>query len=684
MKAMFGDDGDEEHGGITHVDREYYVPIKGSDSQQQSTRSHCQTSSSCQRNNQISPTRQKNYNGGGDEDDNMTIVTKNTNASSSSTTTSTVFSMTSEYSPLIPPRGTADENSSDSDGSDRCSVSHRRSSISNWFFVFVLGFSHHPLKQRSSDEKEEGTIKSRNTKASDMRLAMLSNFSTAYNVVSISLALSIMENVYDSIGQSKSENKSLCSSALIAGMIIGQLIGGVIGDILGRHVAMAVVMTLQVVGAIMSAFSFEMRLVTDNDGDTDDRYGTTIPIYVVLALWRFILGVGCGGVYPLAATITAESVPSPSSDNIRYDNDCDGDAKASSSKTDASKSVALSFSMQGIGYLVGPLVGWGLVSLLDEQSDLSWRLLLGFGAVPGLFLMTLRLQRQMSIHSSLEDVITSKKVVSTSTAVSKHANEQEAADLVLANTRQVPVSVFDAIMLEEDLVRKLLGTAGCWFAFDVLFYGNVLFQPVVLSAAFGPTETLAMTAMHTVLVSSLALPGYFVSVIMIGHQSPRVIQAQGFLVMGILYAFIGIIFHDLEHQKALMIVLYGSTFFFSNYGPNATTYLLPSMTFSKSCRATLNGVSAASGKVGALLGTMVFVAAADRFGEQVVMWACAVISFAGVVLTVTCVSEKVLHTPTKEEQHRQNEAEKRLPMKVIFSEPSLIDYYNSANNRSNK
>jgi PHS family inorganic phosphate transporter-like MFS transporter len=236
----------------------------------------------------------------------------------------------------------------------------------------------------------------------------------------------------------------------------------------------------------------------------------------------------------------------------------------------------------------------------------------------------------------------------------------------------------EAILLEEDLVRKMLGTAGCWLAFDILFYGNVLFQPVVLSAAFGPTETIARAAMHTVLVSALALPGYFASVMMIGQQSPRYIQAQGFFTMGILYTIIGVTFHDLANHHALMIALYGATFFFSNYGPNATTYVLPSMTFSKSCRATLNGCCAAAGKLGALIGTIVFVTAADRFGEQVVMCACALISFVGVGITLSCVSEKVLHRNTAHQQLKQNFAKNRIPMKVIISEPSLLDYYNAA------
>ena len=117
------------------------------------------------------------------------------------------------------------------------------STFFNYFFL-LLGFSRNPLESASG---------MRNSAASDMRLAMLSNFSTAYNIVSISLALNIMGHIYPA----SPRDNSICSSALIGGMIVGQLIGGAIGDILGRHLAMAVVMGLQVVGALVSALSFD-------------------------------------------------------------------------------------------------------------------------------------------------------------------------------------------------------------------------------------------------------------------------------------------------------------------------------------------------------------------------------------------------------------------------------------------
>ena len=69
--------------------------------------------------------------------------------------------------------------------------------------------------------------------------------------------------------------------------------------------------------------------------------------------------------------------------------------------------------------------------------------------------------------------------------------------------------------------------------------------------------------------------------------------------------------------------------------------MLPSMTFSPGCRSTLNGVSAASGKVGALIGAIIFEPAAKAFGNSTVMLFCAFLSCIGTLMTLTSVRSDV-------------------------------------------
>lgn len=191
--------------------------------------------------------------------------------------------------------------------------------------------------------------------------------------------------------------------------------------------------------------------------------------------------------------------------------------------------------------------------------------------------------------------------------------------------------------------------------FDVVFYGNTLFQPVVVKTAFGYNQdngdgaaadeftNLVRNIRDSMILSSIALPGYFVSVALIGSricfqyiQTPRFIQIQGFAIMALLYFIISLSWDSLIQHHWLLIFLYGSTFFFSNYGPNTTTFMLPSLTFSPDCRSTLNGISAASGKAGALIGSIMFEPVTAKYGDATVMSLCAVISILAGVITLYC------------------------------------------------
>ncbi len=61
--------------------------------------------------------------------------------------------------------------------------------------------------------------------------------------------------------------------------------------------------------------------------------------------------------------------------------------------------------------------------------------------------------------------------------------------------------------------------------------------------------------------------------------------------------------------------------------------MMPSMTFSRPCRSTLNGVCAASGKLGALLGATLFVPLANWLGNDRVMMICATVSVVAATMT---------------------------------------------------
>src|SRR5260370_14737953 len=85
------------------------------------------------------------------------------------------------------------------------------------------------------------------------------------------------------------------------------------------------------------------------------------PNVIWLLIFRFILGLGIGGDYPLSATLMSE-----------YAN-----------RRDRGKLITMVFSMQGLGLIVGPLVAIILL-VAGINHDLTWRIILALGPVPAL------------------------------------------------------------------------------------------------------------------------------------------------------------------------------------------------------------------------------------------------------------------------------------------------------------
>ena len=70
-----------------------------------------------------------------------------------------------------------------------------------------------------------------------------------------------------------------------------------------------------------------------------------------------------------------------------------------------------------------------------------------------------------------------------------------------------------------------------------------------------------------------------------------------------------------------------------NAGPNATTYLLPAEVYPTLIRATGHGIAAASGKVGAVVGTFFLPLAVTWFGLSPSIAVIAVLTGVGAIVT---------------------------------------------------
>jgi PHS family inorganic phosphate transporter-like MFS transporter len=140
------------------------------------------------------------------------------------------------------------------------------------------------------------------------------------------------------------------------------------------------------------------------------------------------------------------------------------------------------------------------------------------------------------------------------------------------------------------------------------------------------------------ILALIGLPGYYVSVCFMDKLGRKNIQLQGFFFMAVLYGVLAIWLDELD--SGLLITIYGLTYFFSNFGPNCTTFILPSETFPQEVRSTLNGFSAACGKAGAVVGSAAFAPIADAYGTGAAMGSCAICAVVGFILTFFFVEDR--------------------------------------------
>jgi len=405
----------------------------------------------------------------------------------------------------------------------------------------------------------------------------------------------IVESQYCGGDKCKS-SVTMASTACLVGAILGQLSFGYIGDCLGRSKALQLTMAMSILGALASAFAVPI---------TDDPK----TVFTFLSITRFFLGMGVGGVYPLSATIAAESAESAASRGF---------------------TTQIVFSMQGVANLMVPMLAalalemFGNPGVGTEGHDkgYSWRFLLGLGAVPGILLIPF-------------------KTVNKSAPLSPRTDAKDDPAKVVKS----PPGLLQ-VLLTRKYWRSIIGCAGGWFLFDITFYGNSLFQSTILKEVFGKSQardgapiSVSGSLHHNLcwqmtVVAAIGLPGYYVALALMDKMGRRNMQLQGFFFMAIAFLCLGI-FKDplVDHAKVMMLIIYGLTFFFSNFGPNSTTFALPAECFPPHVRTTLNGFSAAMGKAGATLGSSAFKPLDDATSLGLTMVVCAVVSLLGLVLT---------------------------------------------------
>jgi PHS family inorganic phosphate transporter-like MFS transporter len=425
-------------------------------------------------------------------------------------------------------------------------------------------------------------------------------FTDAYDLFVIGIVVSLIKTQW---ALSTNQTSWLNSATLLASAV-GAIVFGRVADMLGRKKIYGYEVLILAVGAIASAFA---------------------PNYTFLLICRIVLGIGIGGDYPVSATIMSEY----------------------SGKRSRGRMVGLVFAMQGAGLIVGPLIA--SILLASGMSDnLVWRLLLGFGAIPGLAVFYLRRQIHETPRFAMAGGAADEAEAAIAAATSgSGAGGSEAGGKGTVSTAQESKARhsqgwqagYIKLFTNRRLLIWLLGTAGGWLLLDFCYYGNTISAPEILKLINPHASLLENTLLQLGIFAVFAIPGYIVAILLLDKTGRRSIQILGFGMMALMFLIIGLIPAIAKHVLPF-VLLYGVSYFFTEFGPNTTTFIYPAEVFPVDVRTTGHGISAGAGKLGAFAGAFLFPDfLAVTLGLNRAMLIAGIVAAVGMLLTIATLPE---------------------------------------------
>lgn len=157
---------------------------------------------------------------------------------------------------------------------------------------------------------------------------------------------------------------------------------------------------------------------------------------------------------------------------------------------------------------------------------------------------------------------------------------------------------------------RVLATAGGWFMNDVFFYGNKLFSANFIAVVQPNAASQVMVYFLWNLANIVVeLAGYYLAMWFVDHKlyGRKWMQIIGFFLCFIFFAIPGFRFFWFTDPTAppsrikAFQAMYFLTSFFNQFGPNCVTFLVAAEVYPTPIRGTAHGISAAAGKLGALM-----------------------------------------------------------------------------------
>ena len=313
-------------------------------------------------------------------------------------------------------------------------------------------------------------------------------FTDAYDLFIIGVASTLLAKQW----HLSATQTGLINSMTLLGAFLGACVLGRLADVLGRKRIAVFDASVMLVFALASAVA---------------------PSFIFLVGFRFLLGFGVGGDYPVSAVLMSE-----------YAN-----------RRDRGRLVGLVFAMQALGTVAGYIAGLVLMSA-GVDDGLVWRILLGLGAVPSALVLYARLRMPESPRY-LAQVKGDGR--SAADGLRRFSGGKVVATGMARAAERISLRQF---LSGRRFLLTLLGTAGAWFVFDYAYYGNAVSAPKIVLQVLGKGATLQESLLFNLLVfSAAAIPGYILACLFMDRIGHRRLQLIGFPAMGAMFLMIALI-----------------------------------------------------------------------------------------------------------------------------------------------
>jgi PHS family inorganic phosphate transporter-like MFS transporter len=387
---------------------------------------------------------------------------------------------------------------------------------------------------------------------------------------------------------------ALLNSTMLFAAFIGAFVFGRCADVIGRKRVYWIVAAIMIAGALGSALSQS---------------------FWVLITFRFVLGFGVGGDYPVSAVMVSE-----------YAN-----------RKDRGKLVGMVFGTQALGLIVGPLIALALLGS-GTSDDVTWRILLALGAVPAAAVIYLRCRMPESPRYQIQVQGKAGQAASRMPAFAGgqvNGNGNGSGGQVSGNGSG---AIRQEMGLRSFLTTRrwlitLAGTAGTWFLLDYAYYGNTISTPQILGLISPHASTMTKITLQLAIFVVAAVPGYVLAIATLDRIGHRRLQLTGFAMMALCFLIIAAV-PGMTTMVVPFLLVYGVSYFFTEFGPNMTTFVMPSELYPVSMRATGHGISAGVGKLGAFIGVFLFPLLQTSLGLRGTLLLTAGVAVLGFALTL--------------------------------------------------